>query len=319
MLRLLRLCYGIGIVFLAPTLAYPAVLGIPGNGSYLSGIGVISGWKCQANGRLTIRFDGGEPIPLLYGSERPDVRKAQACDSADVGFVAIMNWAELGRGRHTAVAYDNDVEFARSTFTVATFGLERRFVRNAGAFFCASDFPERGEAAFFVWNDETQHMELRAGPVAGQYVYDDLEGRASSVDNWGNWWARTNAGNITGSTTIQEVADDVWHFTLYYEDGGGTRHNEYYDALVAADFDKWRINLGEVQLEYDLVSASKRTLEPEPGAPLREVLSVNVRPGALVQRLDGSPAWPSDLTPTMRELRGHMAVVRVFNPCEPEQ
>jgi len=318
MLRLLRLCYGIGVVFLAPALAYPAVLDIPGNGSHLSGIGVISGWKCRANGRLTIRFDGGDPIPLLYGSERTDVLKAQACDSADVGFVAIMNWAELGRGRHTAVAYDNDVEFARSTFTVATFGLERAFVRNAGAFFCASDFPERGETAFFVWNDATQHMELQAGPVAGQYVYDDLEGRASSVDNWGNWWARTNAGNITGSTTIEEVADDVWHFTLYYEDSGGTRHNEYYDALVAADFDKWRINLGEVQLEYDLVSASKRTLEPEPGAPLREVLSVNVRPGALVQRLDGSPAWPSDLTPTMRELRGHMSVVRVFNPCDPE-
>ena len=79
------------------------------------------------------------------------------------------------------------------------------------------------------------------------------------------------------------------------------------------------MNFGEVQLEWDLVSASKRTLEPEPGAPLREVLSVNVRPGAIVQRLDGSPAWPSDLTPTMHELRGHMAVVLVINPCDPEQ
>lgn len=317
MLRLLRLCYGIGVVFLVPALAYPAVLGIPGNGSYLSGIGVISGWKCQANGRITVRFDAGDPIPLAYPTERPDT--AGICGDTNNGFVAIMNWAELGRGRHTAVAYDNDVAFAWSTFTVETLGLERKFVRNASAFFCASDFPERGETALFVWNDATQHMELQAGPVAGQYVYDDLEGRASSVDNWGNWWARTNEGNITGSTTIQEVADDVWHFTLYYEDSGGTRHNEYYDALVEADFDKWRINLGEVQLEYDLVSASKRTLEPEPGAPLREVLSVNVRPGALVQGLDGSPVWPSDLTPTMRELRGHMSVVRVFNPCDPEQ
>ncbi len=317
MLRLLRFCYGIGIVFLAPALAYSAFLEIPGNGSYLSGIGVISGWKCQANGQITVRFDGGGPIPLAYPTERPDT--AGVCGDTNNGFVAIMNWAELGRGRHTAVAYDNDVEFARSTFTVATLGLERKFVRNAGAFFCASDFPERGETAFFVWNDETQHMELQAGPVAGQYVYDDLEGRASSVDNWGNWWARTNEGNITGSTTIREVADDVWHFTLYYEDSGGTKHNEYYDALVAADFDKWRMNIGEVQLEWDLVSASKRTLAPEPGAPSREVLSVNVRPGAIVQRLDGSPAWPSDLTPTMRELRGHMSVVRVFNPCDPEQ
>lgn len=312
---LLRLCYG--IVLLTPALAYSAVLGIPGNDSHLSGIGVISGWKCQVNGQLTIRFNGGEPIPLAYPSERPDT--AGVCGDTDNGFVAIWNWAELGRGRHTAVAYDNDVEFARSTFMVETFGLERRFVRNAGAFFCAADFPERGETALFVWNDGTQHMELREGPVAGEYVYDDLEGRASSVDNWGNWWARTNEGNITGSTTIQEVADDVWHFTLYYEDSGGTRHTEYYDDLVAAGFDKWRMNFGEIRLEWDLVSASKRALEPEPGAPSRQVLSVNVRPGAIEQRLDGSPVGPSDLTPTMRELRGHMSVVRVFNPCDPDE
>ncbi len=315
MLLLLRLCCG--LVLLTPTLAYPAVLEIPSNGSYLSGIGVISGWKCQANGPLTIRFDGGDPIPLAYLNERADT--AGICGDMNNGFVAIWNWAELGRGRHTAVVYDNDVEFARSTFTVETFGLERKFVRNASAFFCADNFPERGETSLFVWHDATQHMELREGPVAGQYVYDGLEGRASSVDNWGNWWARTNEGNITHSTTIREVADDVWHFTLYYEDSGGTKHNEYYDALVAADFDKWRMNLGEVQLEWDLVSASKRTLEPEPGASSREVLSVNVRPGALVQRLDGSPAWPSDLTPTMRALHHRMAVVRVFNPCDPEQ
>ena len=58
---------------------------------------------------------------MLYGSERPDVRDAGACASADVGFVAIWNWGELGDD-HTAVAYDNDVEFARNTFTVTTFG-----------------------------------------------------------------------------------------------------------------------------------------------------------------------------------------------------
>ena len=36
-----------------------AVLDIPGNRATLSGIGVISGWKCEATGALTIRFDGG--------------------------------------------------------------------------------------------------------------------------------------------------------------------------------------------------------------------------------------------------------------------
>ena len=61
-------------------------------------------------------------MPLAYGNERADVRNAGACRSAQVGFVSIMNWGNLGDGTHTAVAYDNGVEFARSTFTVATTG-----------------------------------------------------------------------------------------------------------------------------------------------------------------------------------------------------
>ena len=49
----------------------------------------------------------GNPVPLVYGSERTDVRDAGACDSADVGFVAIWNWGNLSDGTYTAMAYDN--------------------------------------------------------------------------------------------------------------------------------------------------------------------------------------------------------------------
>ena len=86
---LLHLC--LGLMVLAPSLVYAASLENPSGGLFYSGIGVISGWKCEANGELTVRFNGGEPIPLIYGSERPDVRDAGACPSADVGFVAIWN------------------------------------------------------------------------------------------------------------------------------------------------------------------------------------------------------------------------------------
>ena len=46
---LLRFC--LVFVLLAPSLAPAATLDIPGNGTTLSGIGVISGWKCEANRR----------------------------------------------------------------------------------------------------------------------------------------------------------------------------------------------------------------------------------------------------------------------------
>ena len=58
---LLRLC-GL-VVVLVPALVHAAMLEIPGNGAKLSGIGVISGWKCEASGPITVRFNDGDPIP----------------------------------------------------------------------------------------------------------------------------------------------------------------------------------------------------------------------------------------------------------------
>ena len=148
---LLPLC--LGLVVLAPSLAHAATLENPSGGLFYSGIGVISGWKCEA-GELTVRFNGGEPIPLVYGSERPDVLDAGACDSADVGFVAIWNWANLGDGTHTAVVYDNGVEFGRSTFQVATLG--ENFVRGLSGRFRARDFPDPGVNTLLRWNQNVQ-------------------------------------------------------------------------------------------------------------------------------------------------------------------
>ena len=119
MSSLLRI--GIVFVLLAPSLAHAAALGNPGSGLFYSGVGVISGWKCAANGPLTVRFftadgdphpDWMDSIPLVYGTERTDVRKNGQCldnDHDNVGFVAIWNWANLGDGTHTAVVYDDDV------------------------------------------------------------------------------------------------------------------------------------------------------------------------------------------------------------------
>ena len=60
---LLRLC--LGFLLLAPSLASAATLGVPGEGTTLSGVGVISGWKCEATGDLTVRFFAdGSPVSV---------------------------------------------------------------------------------------------------------------------------------------------------------------------------------------------------------------------------------------------------------------
>ena len=134
-----------------------ARLGVPGPHTPVSGIGVISGWKCDA-GALTVRFDGGEPIPVLYGAERADVLNEGACDHANVGFVSIMNWGNLDDGEHTAVVYDDGVEFGRSVFTVRRF--REAFVRGASLTLPVQDFPHQGDNAVFTWSQATQHLEL---------------------------------------------------------------------------------------------------------------------------------------------------------------
>ncbi len=137
--------------------ARAATLDVPAPHTTLSGVGVIHGWKCDA-GELTVRFDGGSPLPLVYGSERGDVLDAGACDHAEVGFVSIMNWGELGDGLHTAVVYDDGVEFDRSTFDVVTTGVP--FLEDVTAECRIADFPAPGETGRFVWNTSTQHLEL---------------------------------------------------------------------------------------------------------------------------------------------------------------
>ncbi len=157
--------------------AQAAILENPGSNQLYSGIGVISGWKCRANGLLTVRFNDGHSIPLVYGSGRADVRDAGACASANVGFIALWNWANLGDGSHTAVAYDNGVEFARSTFQVGTTGEE--FLREASAQVWVEDFPAPGERTRFVWNQNTQHLEL--AEVSGSALVDGGECNLETV------------------------------------------------------------------------------------------------------------------------------------------
>ena len=151
---LLRSC--LGLLLLTPALSQAARLEIPGHGANLSGIGVISGWKCEVTGTITVRIDSGTPIPMLHGSERGDTRSV--CGDSANGFVAIFNWGLLDGGTHTAVASDGAGEFARNTFTVTTFGEE--FVEGASGECRIPDFPAPGESALFAWNEATQGLVL---------------------------------------------------------------------------------------------------------------------------------------------------------------
>lgn len=174
---LLWLLRCLGMVLLTPSLTQAAVLEIPSDGADLSGIGVISGWKCEAEGDITIRFNDRDPIPATYGFPRGDTRARCGDDDGNNGFYSFFNWALLGDGQHTAVAYDNGKKFASSTFEVTTLGEEFVEVEeeNRGPF-TILDFPSDGEEAQFEWNEATQHLELvSVAPISPEETCKALE------------------------------------------------------------------------------------------------------------------------------------------------
>ena len=196
------------VLLLSPAWAPASVLESPADGATVSGLGFISGWKCDA-GNITVKFfdvgdDGelsllGEPISLATQQSRADTRLA--CGIDDNGFIAQINWNFLGDGSHIAVVYDDEVEFGRATFSVVTAGQE--FVRGASGECMIDDFPAMGETATFEWNQSTQHLELAEimGAPEDPEDMEDMEDMEPGVAQFdGTWHGR--GLDTRGSTAV---------------------------------------------------------------------------------------------------------------------
>lgn len=123
----------------------------------------MSGWKCEA-GTLTVRFNDGGPLEILYGSSRNDT--LDVCGHADTGYALLVNYNLLGAGQHTAVVYDDEVEFDRVSFRVVTPGVEfLRGVSGSGTVTLSN-----GQEARVEWSEGTQGFvatEFTAPPEPG--------------------------------------------------------------------------------------------------------------------------------------------------------
>ena len=126
----------------------------PGLGSYQSGIGVISGWVCEAE---TVKIElNGQAQPAAYGTERADTEAV--CGDTDNGFGLLVNWNVLGDGEHEVVALVDGVELGRATVTVTTLGEE--FVRGVAGEVTGADFPSPGESVQLAWQQSLQNFVL---------------------------------------------------------------------------------------------------------------------------------------------------------------
>ena len=148
----------------------------PPPGSFQSGVGVISGWACDAE-RIDIVFYPGarwgtvvvgvkpksiKPKPktmdddsqdsqpegaisyqAAYGTSREDTK--EVCGDIDNGFGLLFNWNRLGPGTHTVLARADGKFFGHATVTVTTLGQE--FLRGASGDFVVEDFPTAGRTS----------------------------------------------------------------------------------------------------------------------------------------------------------------------------
>jgi hypothetical protein len=177
-------------LLLLSSVAGGAVLENPAPGSLQSGIGVVSGWKCEAV-RIEVIFDNGPPIQVGYGTTRGDTRKV--CGDDNNGFGLLWNWNLLRPGTHTVRVLDNGVEFARATFTVVSSGEE--FLRGRAGEAVAPGFPSPDVDTSLVWQESLQNFVIRgsrpriAGDVCEVFLVDDItnDGRFIELDDGSVW------------------------------------------------------------------------------------------------------------------------------------
>lgn len=131
------------------------VLENPQPGSYQSGIGIVSGWKCTA-GTITVSFDGGVLIQAAHGTSRGDTQSI--CGDTNNGFGLLWNWNLLGDGQHTVQVFADGVQFASANFTVTTLGVA--FLTGASNTHTLNNFPRAGESVTLQWREGTQNFAI---------------------------------------------------------------------------------------------------------------------------------------------------------------
>lgn len=141
-------------LLLTPFVAWSAAtLENPAPGAIKSGVGLVSGWVCDAE-ELEVSFDGGPRTFVPYGSERTDT--AGVCGDTDNGFGLLWNYNELGDGPHTITLYADGIVQTQVNFNVQTLGTNfLRGVNGQGAITLSN-----GLDVTVQWEETTQGFAI---------------------------------------------------------------------------------------------------------------------------------------------------------------
>lgn len=133
----------------------------PVNGSFESGLAVVSGWVCEADS-IHIQFDDAPPSRVAYGAER--IESLETCADTENGFAAAINWADYGDGEHVMTLIIDDEPVTQVAVTVTTFGAQ--FLRGLQATATVTDFPTAGAQTQLLWSEPHQNFLATHGDLA---------------------------------------------------------------------------------------------------------------------------------------------------------
>ena len=142
----------------------------PQPGSIESGIGVISGWNCQATA-ITIQVDAATPVLAPYGSLRADT--STICGgNITTGFSYLINYNTLTIGAHTIKAFADGVLFGTASFNVVNLGGE--FLSGKAGEYFLYNFPDYGTRTRVTWQQSKQNFvvtgsDTQVTPIEGTY------------------------------------------------------------------------------------------------------------------------------------------------------
>ena len=167
----------IGSLSFSQSLWAQSVFENPQPGSFQSGVGVISGWVCDAE-RIDVVFNPGTEneatFQAAYGTDRGDTQGH--CNDIDNGFGLLFNWNLLSPGTHTVQALADGKFFGGATVTVTTLGQE--FLGGASGEFVVENFPAEGKNITLGWQQAIQNFAIQADPTPAVpgVPYEDGDG-----------------------------------------------------------------------------------------------------------------------------------------------
>ena len=133
----------------------------PPNGASRSGIGVVSGWVCQAD-TVEIEFVRGNStyrVPVAYGTSRDDTR-SRCGDDGKNGFGLTWNWNLLpAEGRWTVRALADGTEFDSASVDVVHL-TNQEFAEGLVGECRVPDFPRAGQTTLLEWEESSQNFQI---------------------------------------------------------------------------------------------------------------------------------------------------------------